>query len=149
MIIHSNVSKMKNKIPPSCLQETYRSTLGEWVVSENIRTPTTGGIEILPPPHAFRNSKMLHPPHTFFTPLSFGIPEVFSTPSEFPIQSTSPPQKSFFWPLKKMQCILNLSKLLRISQSINSSNMQSTCPTFLLMVSLNCYKMFFFRPSVH
>ena len=34
-----------------------------WVVPENIRTPTTGGIEVLPPPpHAFENSKMLHPP---------------------------------------------------------------------------------------
>ena len=33
-----------------------------WVVPENIHTPTTGGIEILPPSHAFRNSKMLHPP---------------------------------------------------------------------------------------
>ena len=33
----------------------------KWVVPENIHTPTTGGIEILPP-HAFGNSKMLYPP---------------------------------------------------------------------------------------
>ena len=81
--------------------------LEEWVVPENIPTPTMGGIEILPPPHAFGNSKMLHPPpHAFgipdsFTPLSFGIPEVFSTPSEFPIQSTNPPRNLFFRLFKK------------------------------------------------
>ena len=63
-----------------------------WVVPENICTPTTGGIEILPGPHAFGIPDS-------FTPLSFGIPEVFSTPSEFPIQSTNPPE-IFFWPLK-------------------------------------------------
>ena len=88
----------------------------DWIVPENIHTPTTGGIEILPP-HAFGNSKMLHPPppqriqnsRLLYPPLSFGIPEVFWTPSEFPIQSTNPPQKSFFRPLKKMRCILNLN----------------------------------------
>ena len=84
-----------------------------WVVPENIRTPTTGGIEILSPPHAFGNSKMLYlPTHSEFqTPLphlSFGIPEVFLTPSEFLIQSTNPP-RIFFRPLKKMRCILNLN----------------------------------------
>ena len=60
-----------------------------------IRTPTMGGIEILPPPCVWKFQNAL-PPQAFgipdsFTPPSFGIPEVFSTPSEFPIQSTSPP----------------------------------------------------------
>ena len=63
------------------------------VVPENIRTPTMGGVEILPSPHAFGNSKMLYPPHLWNSrlltpPLSFRIPEEFSIPSEFPIQST-------------------------------------------------------------
>ena len=84
-----------------------------WLVPENIRTPTTGGMEILNP-HAFGNSKMLYPPRIWnsrllYPPLSFGIPEVFSTPSEFPIQSTNPPQNIFFRLLKKMWCILNLN----------------------------------------
>ena len=29
MIIHSNLSKMKNIILPTCLQENYRDSLGE------------------------------------------------------------------------------------------------------------------------
>ena len=30
MIIHSNLSKMKNKILPTCLQGNYRDSLGEF-----------------------------------------------------------------------------------------------------------------------
>ena len=30
MIIHSNLYKMKNKIPPTCLQRNYRDRLGEF-----------------------------------------------------------------------------------------------------------------------
>ena len=30
MIIHSNISKMKNKVLPSCLQGNYRDGLGEF-----------------------------------------------------------------------------------------------------------------------
>ena len=85
-----------------------------WVVPENIRTPTTGGTEILPL-HAFGNSKMLYPPHIrnsrllYPSPLFRNSRRVFDPhPSEFPIQSTNPPRKLFFQPLEKMQCILNL-----------------------------------------
>ena len=82
-------------------------------------------------------------------PVSFGIPEVFSAPSEFPIQSTNPPQKSFFRPLKKMRFILTLT-LKNKTKSIDQiqATRSANCSTFLVMVSLNRYKMFFFRPSV-
>ena len=30
MIIHSNLSKMKNKIVPTCLQGNYKDSLGEF-----------------------------------------------------------------------------------------------------------------------
>ena len=30
MIVHSNLSKMKNKILPTCLQGNYRDSLGEF-----------------------------------------------------------------------------------------------------------------------
>ena len=46
-----------------CLQlQEDISLLCHWVVPENTRTPTMGGIEILRPPHVFENSKMLYPP---------------------------------------------------------------------------------------
>ena len=126
LIVHSSFSKMKKTLP-TCLWENNWYSLQivfgaerikfnwiiqtsltwnwpKWVVPENIRTPTTGGIEILPP-HAFENSKMLHPPHIRNSRLLYPPSlSVFSTPSEFPIQSTTPPQKSFFRPLKKMLC---------------------------------------------
>ena len=73
----------------------------DWIVPENIHTPTTGGIEILPPPciRKFQNAPPPPPMHSEFQtplpPLSFGIPEVFWTPSEFPIQSSNPPRNLF------------------------------------------------------
>ena len=30
MIIHINLSKMKNEIPPTCLQENFRDSFGEF-----------------------------------------------------------------------------------------------------------------------
>ena len=45
-----------------------------WVVPENIRTPTTGGIEILSPPPCVRKFQNALPPH------AFGIPDTFTPP---------------------------------------------------------------------
>ena len=58
-----------------------------WVVPENICTPTTGGIEILPTlcKRKFQNAPPPPMHSEFQTPLpylSFRIPEVFLTPSE-------------------------------------------------------------------
>ena len=66
-----------------------------------------------PPHHAFRNSKMLHPPtHSEFqTPLPPSLWEFQRCfrPFQNFLFNLLTPQKYFFRPLKKMQCILNLS----------------------------------------
>ena len=94
----------------------FRSDIDNWVVPENIRTPTTGGIEILPPPpHAFGNSKMLHPPRIrnsrlLYPPSLSEFQRCFRPLQNFLFNLLAPPpQKSFFRPLKKMRCILNLT----------------------------------------
>ena len=84
-----------------------------WVVPENIRTPTTGGIEILPPPHAFGNSKMLYPPRIWnsrllYPPSLSEFQRCFRPLQNFLFNLLNPP-RFFFGPLKKMQCILNLN----------------------------------------
>ena len=70
---------------PSLLLNTS-VTVPQWVVPENIRTPTMGGTEILSP-HAFGNSKMFYPP-------SPPPPPHTHTHSEF--QTPLPPSLSEF-----------------------------------------------------
>ena len=52
MIIHCNLSQMKNKILPTCLQGNYRDTLGEfrntsYGVLGAERVNTVGDVELL------------------------------------------------------------------------------------------------------
>ena len=78
-----------------------------WVVPENIRTPTTGGTEILPL-HAFGNSKMLYPPHIrnsrllYPSPLFRNSRRVFDpTLQNFLVFNLLTPPESFFFSLLK------------------------------------------------
>ena len=78
-----------------------------WVVPENIRTPTTGGTEILPL-HAFGNSKMLYPPHIrnsrllYPSPLFRNSRGVFDPALQnFLFNLLTPPESFFFSLLKK------------------------------------------------
>ena len=133
--------------------------LEEWVVPENIRTPTMGGIEILPPPLMHSEiPKCSIPPPTqseFQTPLPPSLSEFqrcFRPLQNFLFNLLTHPE--IFFSASSKNTMYIKPYFLRISQSINSSNMQCQLfnfprATFLLMVSLNRYKMFFFRPSVH
>ena len=84
-----------------------------WIVPENIRTPTTGGIEILPPPMRSEIPKC-STPHVFGIPDSSTLPlfrnsrGVFN-PFRISYSIYLTPPDFFFGPLKKMQCILNLN----------------------------------------
>ena len=96
-----------------CLQlQEDISLLCHWVVPENTRTPTMGGIEILPPQCVWKFQNALPPTHS-----EFQTPSPPPSLSEFqrcfqPVQNflfnllNPPPPEFFFGPLKKMWCIL-------------------------------------------
>ena len=76
-----------------------------WLVPENIRTPNTGGMEILNP-HAFGNSKMLYPPRIWnsrllYPPSLSEFQRCFRPLQNFLFNLLTPHKIFFFGLLKK------------------------------------------------